>query len=353
MLPKKIFPPNAYFNYCIFFFISECKIYSTNKVKVKLKANEPNDFYTNIAPIRFLHLKNLGESTEDQTVPLLELPDHAEERSQFAKSEWNMIELEVVEFLRARCFLKNELSAEELHKLSGIFMVNSINVSKGKGLYPIFSTVNHDCLSNAKFKVDPDSWILQLKAQSAIKKGQEITVQYLSTILGTHKRRKKIKSEWYFECECQRCSDPTENDTFVSALICEACEEDYLLPTEPLDVFSSWTCGSCDFFLSCTDVEAKIDVIEDELSIATNKRDLKLLEDFVRHYSGQILHPNHYLLLLAKRNYIFISRKNLIELMTQCTLEEQQELKSAFKTKHELYREFSWIPEKLFCSDTF
>ena len=80
---------------------------------------------------------------------------------------------------------------------------------------------------------------------------------------------------------------------------------------------------------------------------------MKLLEDFVHHYSGAILHPNHYLLLLAKRNYIFISRKNLIELMTKCTLEEQQDLKSAFKTKHELYSEFSWIPEKLFCSDTF
>ena len=31
-----------------------------------------------------------------------------------------------------------------------------------------------------------------------------------------------------------RCQDPTEMDTFVSALICEVCEEDFLLPTEPL-----------------------------------------------------------------------------------------------------------------------
>ena len=95
-----------------------------------------------------------------------------------------MIDLEVVEFLRARCFMKNQLSAEELHNLAGIFMVNAVNVSKGKGLYPIFSAVNHDCLANAKFKVDPDEWSLQLKAQSPIKKGEEITVQYLSTILG-------------------------------------------------------------------------------------------------------------------------------------------------------------------------
>ncbi len=70
---------------------------------------------------------------------------------------------------------------------------------------------------------------------------------------------------------------------------------------------------------------------EEELSEATLKRDLRVLEDFVRHYSGKILHPNHYLLLLAKRNYLFISRKHLIDLMSRCSLEEQNELKAAFK----------------------
>ena len=97
----------------------------------------------------------------------------------------------------------------------------------------------------------------------------------------------------------------------------------------------------------------RCDTIEDELSVATSKRDLRALEDFVQHYSGKILHPNHYLLLLAKRNYLFISRKNLIDLMTKCNTDEQMELKAAFKNKSELYREFWWIPEKLNCSETF
>ena len=139
----------------------------------------------------------------------------------------------------------------------------------------------------------------------------------------------------------------------MSALICEVCEEDYLLPTEPLDVFSPWTCGSCDFFMNSMDAEAKVDTIEDELSAATTKRDLKALENFVQHYSGTILHPNHYLLLLAKRNFLYISRKNLIDLLTKCPVEEQQELKTAFKSKSELFREFNWIPEKLNCAETF
>ena len=173
------------------------------------------------------------------------------------------------------------------------------------------------------------------------------------TLNFTKKIRSILLGEWYFDCQCIRCQDPTEMETFVSALICEVCEDDFLLPTEPLDYMSTWTCGSCDFFLSATDAEAKVDAIEDELSLATTKRDLKALETFVQYYSGKILHSNHYLLMLAKRNYLYISRKNLIDLMTKCSVEEQAELKAAFKSKNDLYREFSWIPEKLYCSEAF
>ena len=63
----------------------------------------------------------------------------------------------------------------------------------GKALYPIFSHINHNCLANAKYKIDINSWEVQVRAQKAISKGEEITIQYLSTVLGTHKRRKRIK----------------------------------------------------------------------------------------------------------------------------------------------------------------
>ena len=131
------------------------------------------------------------------------------------------------------------------------------------------------------------------------------------------------------------------------------CEDDFLLPTEPLDYMSTWTCGSCDFSMTAMEAEAKVDAIEDELSVATSKRDLKALENFVQHYSGKILHSNHYLLMLAKRNYLYISRKNLIDLMAKCSLEEQADLKAAFKNKNDLYKEFWWIPQKLSCADSF
>jgi len=334
----------------------ECKIFQEDRVKTKMMPNAPNGFYTCIAPIRMMSLKSSEESKMDLCKPIFQLPDHVDE---IARSEKELIGMEVVAFLHDRCFLKNQVTEEDLFKYAGIFMVNGVTIGNvkgpayGKALYPVFSHINHNCLANAKYKIDINSWEVQVRAQKAISKGEEITIQYLSTVLGTHKRRKRIKGEWYFDCTCQRCQDPTELETFVSALICEVCEEDFLLPTEPLDMFSPWTCGSCDFFLSSTVVEAKIDTIEDELSAATSKRDLRALEDFVQHYSEKILHSNHYLLLLAKRNYLFISRKNLIDLMTKCNTEEQMELKAAFKNKNELFREFWWIPDKHHCAETF
>ena len=72
---------------------------------------------------------------------------------------------------------------------------------------------------------------------------------FLSSLLGTHKRRRRLRSEWYFDCSCERCVDPTELGTMVSAVLCEACETGYLLPKDPLDVYSEWPCSQCDFFL--------------------------------------------------------------------------------------------------------
>ena len=144
----------------------------------------------------------IGESKMDLWNPILELPDHADK---IARSEHEMIEMEVVEFLRNRCFLKNQISEEDLYKYSGIFMVNGVTVGNikglayGKALYSTFSVINHNCLANARYKIDINSWEVQVKAQKSIQKGEEITIQYLSTILGTHKRRKRIKG-LYFSC---------------------------------------------------------------------------------------------------------------------------------------------------------
>lgn len=96
-------------------------------------------------------------------------------------------------------YFRNEISEEDLQHLAGVFSVNGVTIGNlkgscyGKGLYSTFSILNHHCIGNAKYKIDPRSWMITVKAHQPIMKGEEIMVQYLSTILGTHKRRKRIK----------------------------------------------------------------------------------------------------------------------------------------------------------------
>ena len=67
----------------------------------------------------------------------------------------------------------------------------------GKGLYPIFAIMSHHCVCNARYMINPNSdgggFAMYVRARRSIRKGEEISVQYLSALYGNFKRRKKIK----------------------------------------------------------------------------------------------------------------------------------------------------------------
>ena len=57
-------------------------------------------------------------------------------------------------------------------------------------------------------------------------------------------RRRTIRENWYFDCSCKRCSDPTEFRTFLSALKCQSCSSN-MLPINLLNEESDWKCVDC------------------------------------------------------------------------------------------------------------
>ena len=98
-------------------------------------------------------------------------------------------------------------------------------------------------------------------------------------------RRTKIKTNWKFDCCCSRCTDKTELETYIDAVLCMRCkksktlengavdtniadsiteeskspEQDksnptvanigdapYMLPKDPLDYNGQWACNQCD-----------------------------------------------------------------------------------------------------------
>lgn len=384
---------------------AECKVIRENKVRVEVKSEQPHFIYSVAIALRMLALKdkagksNASARDKEAWDRFNELPDHVQKRR--GLGEWNMFQMDVVEFLRKRCFMKSRTEAE-LHRLISLFIVNSVAVETnglnkrattnerrrerksqgqqpsrlGRAFFPIFSRLRHDCLANAGFSIEEEEekeslegpagfhWagadprdeglVLAVRAKQDIPSGEEITVQYLTSVLGTHKRRKRMSSEWHFDCACPRCSDPTECGTYVSGLACEACEEGVLLPANPLDAYSEWTCDACDYGLGVTEAERKVDEIEDELSELSLRQDLKGLEAFLGRYAKRVLHENHYLLLLAKRNYLYISRRQLIQVITSCAPSDRGALATlTFRKKTELYNDFLWILKRLKCQENF
>jgi len=210
-------------------------------------------------------------------------------------------------------------------------------------------------MSNARFTVESGQGggTVRMEAKAEIKEGEEITVQYYSSVLGTHKRRRRLKAEWYFWCMCPRCKDPSELQTNVAGVTCELCEEGVMLPRDPLDQYSDWPCNKCDFSLEVPDLERKIDQMEEELNDLSAKKDLKRLEFFIKELQGAVLHPNHYLLLIARRNYQMICHKRLIIELSRCHAGEQEEVKEKWGSKVRAMQELAWVPKLLLGDESF
>ncbi|XP_065203378.1 SET domain-containing protein SmydA-8-like [Planococcus citri] len=135
-----------------------------------------------------------------------------------------------------------------------------------RGLYPMASVMNHSCAPNTRHDFTDDHEMI-IKATKVIPAGTEITTTYAPLLLGTPARRHFLNKSKHFECRCSRCKDFTENGTFLSAFKCRtpSCDS-ILLPKEPLNLFTTWRCQTCDLILTADKVAILQNVIANEIS---------------------------------------------------------------------------------------
>ena len=64
----------------------------------------------------------------------------------------------------------------------GLLWTNSFACASGGGqaLFPVFSLISHSCISNCTHSVFPNKH-LALQSRMKIKKGQELTINYISS----------------------------------------------------------------------------------------------------------------------------------------------------------------------------
>ena len=77
-------------------------------------------------------------------------------------------------------------------------------------------------------------------------------------------RRASLLHSKFFECDCSRCSDPTELQTYLSAMHCQQCSSGFVLPVSPLDKTSDWHCDKCPYRVTASVIEKVIHRLKTE-----------------------------------------------------------------------------------------
>ncbi|VDO03999.1 unnamed protein product [Rodentolepis nana] len=112
---------------------------------------------------------------------------------------------------------------------------NFLNPSYSKELaaavYPTISLINHSCNPNVAIKCT-DKGVAFIHALRPIQAGSEIFLSYKPPFYfnSTQERRDLLQSQYYFDCECEACSNDWSRNTVNSPekLICQSCQKVFI-----------------------------------------------------------------------------------------------------------------------------
>lgn len=178
------------------------------------------------------------------------------------------------------------------------------------------SLLSHDCFSNTRSAIHSSGrgYSITVIATRNIPEGEVITCSYVDPALGTLERREILRQRYYVSCSCQRCSDPTEFDTYFTAIKCKNldCHNGYLLPLFPLDPASEWRCnkGCCDIVTSPTYVAGLIQEVRSQLMDMMSSS-WETFDDMLEKYKTTVLHRHHYLVVQMQVELIKMIEKIL------------------------------------------
>lgn len=89
----------------------------------------------------------------------------------------------------------------------GIFSQGKQQELAGRAVYPKASMFNHSCNSNCEAQRDGRNLRIIVKDSALpIEKGTELTLSYIDTKLPKSSRQYELKTNYFFDCECELCS---------------------------------------------------------------------------------------------------------------------------------------------------
>ncbi|XP_051172680.1 SET domain-containing protein SmydA-8-like [Leptopilina boulardi] len=195
-------------------------------------------------------------------------------------------------------FLSADPSAVEvLPKISGLIDVNALETNPPEGSVGIYENtclLEHQCIANTRFKFSIDEMgrpRIFVKAVTFIKKGEHLSTTYTHVFWSTRVRRDHLLATKYFLCSCERCADPSELGSHLGTLKCP-CNEGLILPKDPLDEETEWSCNSCPGTLTSTEVTQLVERLGEEVEGAMGVAKREVLTDLLSRLMV-LLHPCH------------------------------------------------------------
>jgi len=182
------------------------------------------------------------------------------------------------------------------------------------------SMAAHDCCANTAWTILRNG-IYTLRALVPITMNENVTITYTEPTQGTLIRRQKLLESKYFECTCRRCSDPTELNSYFSAVKCGAHEDlaGNYFPLDPLSHSSAWKCDTCGDIKTVQWIQKVVKDIKEEIDELSGSEDsissVEKLENMLQANSGIRVHENHFEMLrleneILQRISYFMSLNN-------------------------------------------
>jgi len=311
----------------------ECVLLQKTKNPSQQEIWNISGLFNIVFPLRLLRLKTSDPKLYKQ---ITSLEGHVEHR-QHQKSSASSDSMIAMGNMLSKIFdvTVNEAIQAIAIQLTNGFEVNLPSMS-GRAVYPIISYFNHACVPNVTQShkvVMPNEkncfgtskedtakrFFLELKVQRTVLAGTELTIRYNSVFEGFVKRQKTFTQEWFFECGCPRCSDPTEFGTFTSAVKCFQCSKGFVIPYPTLlnshlkdaDDVARFHCTNCGQSSSFNFVES----VEQDVSNHMNQDspNMEQMVDLIKACTAT-LHSQHYLVMMLKDHFVF-KKTDSVELL--------------------------------------
>lgn len=170
--------------------------------------------------------------SEGCIVAVDDLQNHVESLGEEQRKD---LEADVQAFLNYWPPESSMFGVQYISNVFGVINCNGFTVSDQRGLqavgvaiFPNLCLVNHDCWPNctvifnngnrqAVKSMFHTEMRIELRALGKINKGEELSVSYVDFLNLSTERKEQLRSQYYFDCNCEHCTKGIKDDLMLAA----------------------------------------------------------------------------------------------------------------------------------------